>query len=198
MGQTIRSVEERWQQHSRSSSSCDFLLRAINKYGKNNFKIEVIKTCLTEKELNEEETRLIIELNSLAPNGYNLMTGGAAPKHSTFTKEKMSKTRQGKHPSWATKASTSLESRKKRSESHLKLDGIRWTQEEREKAKDGAQSRSKRVIDNFGVEHRSISEAGRNTNCSKEAVRQVAYGHWKETKSKDGRSFSFSFINELK
>jgi group I intron endonuclease len=194
VGQTIKSLEQRWRQHSRSDSNCDLLLRAINKYGKENFRIEIIKECSTESELNSEEVRLIKELNSLAPYGYNLMTGGAAPKHSDITKEKMSQTRKGKHPDWATQASTSEEARKKRSQSHLKLGSSVWTEERRNNAKKGAQERAIAVMDNFGIEYPSISEAARLTGCQNESVRLIVLRKQKKTKNKDGIVYTFRVI----
>jgi group I intron endonuclease len=170
------------------------LLRAINKYGKENFRIEIIKECSTESELNSEEVRLIKELNSLAPYGYNLMTGGAAPKHSDITKEKMSQTRKGKHPDWATQASTSEEARKKRSQSHLKLGSSVWTEERRNNAKKGAQERAIAVMDNFEIEYPSISEAARLTGCQNESVRLIVLRKQKKTKNKDGIVYTFRVI----
>lgn len=50
--------------------------RAIRKYGKNHFYVEKICDCSSQEELNEKEVYYIKEFNSIAPNGYNLTTGG--------------------------------------------------------------------------------------------------------------------------
>lgn len=50
--------------------------RAILKYGKENFKKEILEECEFEKELNEKEKFWIKELNSIVPNGYNITPGG--------------------------------------------------------------------------------------------------------------------------
>lgn len=177
-----------------SSSCCTFLKRAIKKYGKENFKIEIIKKCLHQEELDLEEEKLIKEYNSLAPNGYNLMTGGAAPKHSILTKEKMSKTRKGKHPKWATEASTSLEARQKRSESHKRLGSLVWTEKRKNKARLGASKRFKKIEDQNGNIYESITDAARITGCYRSAIQKVLKGEYKQVRNKLKESFVFKQI----
>jgi len=53
-----------------------YLKRAIKKYGKENFKKEIICECLSKEELNEKEKYWIKILNCKTPNGYNLTDGG--------------------------------------------------------------------------------------------------------------------------
>jgi group I intron endonuclease len=76
IGQTISSIEERWAGHCYNSSRCTRMKNAINKYGKENFSIEVIEICSTQEELDEKETFYIKQLNTLSPNGYNLKLEG--------------------------------------------------------------------------------------------------------------------------
>lgn len=52
------------------------LHQAFEKYGKENFIKEIVCEAKTEEELNELEIYWISELNSLAPNGYNISLGG--------------------------------------------------------------------------------------------------------------------------
>jgi group I intron endonuclease len=53
------------------------LQNAIKKYGKNNFKKEILDVCTNESELNEKEIFWIKELNSTNRTiGYNIGTGG--------------------------------------------------------------------------------------------------------------------------
>lgn len=79
IGQTRRTIEERWKQHIRSSfsdSSFDkgpFHL-AIKKYGIDTFKVEQIEECNNE-ELNDRETYWI-EYFDARHKGYNITTGG--------------------------------------------------------------------------------------------------------------------------
>lgn len=50
--------------------------KAIQKYGLDNFRRELICICETSVELNEKEKYYIQYFNSLLPNGYNLTKGG--------------------------------------------------------------------------------------------------------------------------
>jgi len=52
------------------------IIAAIKKYGRENFKKEIIEYCKSIDELNEKEIYWIKELNTLVPNGYNIGTGG--------------------------------------------------------------------------------------------------------------------------
>ena len=88
IGQTTTSVEKRWQEHVsnskrlRSKMVCD---AAINKYGKENIKIEVLEevevdekkpTLLVEK-LNKLERKYVSEYDSAnIAKGYNILLGG--------------------------------------------------------------------------------------------------------------------------
>lgn len=52
------------------------LKQAINKYGTNNFKKEILEYCDNKENLNEREVYWIKELNTICPNGYNINKGG--------------------------------------------------------------------------------------------------------------------------
>ena len=93
IGQTTTSLKRRWNMHksaSRKNRSNSALHSSISKYGYINFIIEPICSCFSEEELNLKEIYFIDTLNSLAPNGYNLKSGGANGKHTIESKEKMS------------------------------------------------------------------------------------------------------------
>jgi len=49
---------------------------AIKKYGKENFRKEILFETNNKEVLCEKEKEYIIECNSLSPNGYNLTSGG--------------------------------------------------------------------------------------------------------------------------
>jgi len=95
IGQTIRTIKERWKQHLRSNGCCA-ISAAIKKYGEENFIIEIVDSALSIDELNKKETEWIITLQSLAPHGYNLNTGGNNRRFSQEVKEKISKSHVGK------------------------------------------------------------------------------------------------------
>lgn len=76
IGQTVHSLEKRWIQHCVPRSSCKGLARAIKKYGKESFTVSIMSKASSLEELNHREQYYIRLFNTLAPNGYNLMTGG--------------------------------------------------------------------------------------------------------------------------
>lgn len=80
IGQTNTSIEERWKQHYTAAflpSHGDYNFafhRAIRKYGKENFKIELVEEC-NKDDLNEKE-RYWIQYYDSYNNGYNSTLGG--------------------------------------------------------------------------------------------------------------------------
>lgn len=83
IGQTIRTLGERWAGHR-----CDFmsgrkktaLYLAFNKYGIENFYIELIEDNIPYLMLDEKEIEYIRKYNSVSPNGYNISFGGQSYK----------------------------------------------------------------------------------------------------------------------
>ena len=98
IGQTVQPLIKRWQNHLSTSSGCLALKAAIEKYGRENFKIEEIQSTNTLDELNKAEEYWVDKLNTLAPNGYNLKTGGDNSIPSKETRLKMSKASKGQIP----------------------------------------------------------------------------------------------------
>lgn len=92
IGQTRRDINVRWRQHlSTAQNGKDantILYRAMNKYGCDNFNIQLIQeySFYSKEELiktlNEEEIRYISKYNSIKPNGYNMQHGGKSPTES--------------------------------------------------------------------------------------------------------------------
>lgn len=78
IGQTIRTIEERFREHCRTKCSENelnmLIKRAIKKYGKENFKITELERC-EEDRLDEREAYYISFYNSYN-NGYNMTKGG--------------------------------------------------------------------------------------------------------------------------
>lgn len=75
VGQTIRPVLERWRDHCRLDKG-NYFHRAIQKYGSDNFEIQIIDTATSGEELDEKEIYWIQKLNTLVPRGYNIKPGG--------------------------------------------------------------------------------------------------------------------------
>ena len=70
IGQTMRKDNEDYL------GSGTILKNAIKKYGRDNFKKEILQECFSKEELDIQEKYWIKELNSIRPNGYNICDGG--------------------------------------------------------------------------------------------------------------------------
>lgn len=94
IGQTKRTIKNRFKQHcsnvSRKSEKCTFLHRSMIKYGIKTFTCELVEE-VDEELLDEREIYYIEFFNTIAPNGYNLQTGGSSPKMHKQTRERISK-----------------------------------------------------------------------------------------------------------
>lgn len=96
IGQTVPSLEKRWYEQV-YNSRCPAIRDAINKYGEDNFTIEIIGAANTMDELNKKESYWISHYDSIAPNGYNLQSGGKNCRCAESTKQKSSALNSGKN-----------------------------------------------------------------------------------------------------
>lgn len=76
IGQAL-NTETRFRQHCKDCAKDCLVDYAIKKYGKENFSVEILEHQICD--YNEREKYWIKQLNSLAPNGYNISTGGDNP-----------------------------------------------------------------------------------------------------------------------
>lgn len=75
------------------------LKSAIQKYGKENFKREVLRVFDNERDAYSYEQQIVNESLISDPNSYNLSTGGLGGRtHSRVSKDKMSKSKKGSTP----------------------------------------------------------------------------------------------------
>ena len=91
------------------------LLQAIKKYGKHNFKREVLEILNSEEEMIKREIEIVNEEFRNRDDTYNIMTGGMYGSknkngltfknriHTEETKEKLRKASTGRHPSLETR-----------------------------------------------------------------------------------------------
>ncbi len=101
VGQTVQTLAERFKQHAQADS---LIGKAIRKYGKENFTIEVIEECETREQLNEREIFWIAFFNCKTPNGYNCTDGGDSGwSHTAETRARMSAAHTGTHLSEETR-----------------------------------------------------------------------------------------------
>ena len=132
IGITGRTVKERWGRNGTGYRECPYFWRAIQKYGWDNIKHEILYEGLTQEEACEMEIKLIAEYDATNPEkGYNDLLGGTTGKHSRpYTDERlrqMSETqkRLWEDPEYRKRLSDAhkgkvipLEQRKKMSEAH--------------------------------------------------------------------------------
>lgn len=95
VGQTTKTFDERMSGHKSAAGNlekkdgCRALNNAIRKYGWDNMTKEVILLC-NDSMLDHYETLFINKFGTLAPNGYNLTSGGDSKKeYSQDTIDKM-------------------------------------------------------------------------------------------------------------
>jgi group I intron endonuclease len=97
-----KNPKQRWNRHKYNSKKNkqrdnSLVSQAIYKYGEENFTFEIIISAKTQEELNWLEEKYIKELNSLSPNGYNLLSYNCGTNISSDeTKNKMRKSRSNK------------------------------------------------------------------------------------------------------
>ncbi len=95
IGSTIQSLSQRWSNHvweAQNRSSNNYFHRAIRKYGKENFHVELIDTANSLEELDQLENECIQFFNTLSPYGYNSLMD--VPTHRVFSKEFISRKRK--------------------------------------------------------------------------------------------------------
>lgn len=84
IGMTSKSMEERWRRHVILANSKQSRIKhtafaqAIKKYGPSNevWSHEILFICEKKQDAFDHEKRLISELKTLVPNGYNITLGG--------------------------------------------------------------------------------------------------------------------------
>lgn len=96
VGQTVKTLKERWAKHLSDKSGCLGIKSALKKYGPENFTIEQIDQAESLEELNKKESEWIAIIGSLSPFGYNLTTGGDHYRLSQESRDKMSKSLTGR------------------------------------------------------------------------------------------------------
>ena len=130
IGQTTRSVKERFGEHMKS----DYLIgRAIRKYGVENFTVEVIEECATPEQLNEREIFWIAKLNTKHPHGYNMTDGGEGA--TGLTEESLAKLRRKRTLETLKLMSVASKKRSDTPEGKATLDKARKSRWDKERAR---------------------------------------------------------------
>ena len=88
IGKCGGDIDKRKQDHFTGHGS-HLVKRAINKYGVENFRFHILLDGVLPEFLDMCEIEYIDKYNSIAPNGYNLRSGGEGGKPSKQSREKM-------------------------------------------------------------------------------------------------------------
>lgn len=200
VGLTKRNPEKRWLNGKGYKNSVCFK-HAIEKYGWENFKHDVVSSNMTADEASALETELIKKFNTTNIDyGYNLDSGGSFTTHSEITKEKIRSKITGLKRSQETiekirKASTgnknclgrkqTEESKQKNREAHMNKTHI-LSEESKERIALGHKDRKEIICIELNKIFPSIGLAAKYVNGSQGTIssvlcgtRKTAYGyHW--------------------
>ena len=183
-------IAYRWKQHkyelNRGRHDNDYLQKAWDKYGCNNFNFYIIELC-DVSELNEREVYYIDFYDALnRDKGYNLTSGGGQNKY--YSKEVCAKISQA-----LMGHAVSLETRIKLSENHADVSGEnhpmfgrKHSEEAKEKMRQagiGRPSARKNVTPVLCVEREVVcdnaTEAGKSLNLDSSAILKCCRGERK-------------------
>jgi len=107
VGQTKTTLYKRFASHvcAANRGSTAIIHNAIRKYGKDAFEVELLQECQSFDELDQAERRWIAELNTIAPNGYNVEAGGCRNRASMSeaTRAKLREAARHRSPEWYAK-----------------------------------------------------------------------------------------------
>lgn len=78
VGQTIKTISQRWKQHVANKGLQRALSCAIRKYGQDGFLVESIASAGGKEELNALEFDFVESYKTLMPFGYNMKEGGGS------------------------------------------------------------------------------------------------------------------------
>lgn len=149
------------------------IINAIRKYGKNNFKKEILEICSNEKIMDEREIFWIKELNATNRKiGYNICEGGK-----TFrTMKGENNPMFGKHLSEETKQKI-REKRKlqKMSDKQKEQLRIKWSGEE-----NPGRNKSKETLEKIKISLSKIDRTGVNSGMSGKTHSEETKKHWSE------------------
>ncbi len=108
VGQTTTTLKKRIDRYYEKRCMMP-IAKDMRKYGRENFKIEIIyENIKTKEELDALEIKAMKEHNTLIPNGYNIRVGGARAPMAESTKKKLSKKLKGREIKYGYKISETL------------------------------------------------------------------------------------------
>ena len=180
VGQTTRTVEERFQEHKWCQTSN--IGRAIRKRGLENFTTAILKMCDSQEELNYWEKHLIASRGTRYPNGYNNSDGGEGGWERT--PESIAKmSRSGMRHRNESKARTAQTLKGKTGTPH--------TEEEKAVLSAKCPNKRKVICVETNVIYDSVSEAARHNNLSLQSIYRVC-----QNKRKRTGGFHWKFVDD--
>ena len=198
IGQTVQILSARWSKHCHigKSNKGMAIVRAIQKYGKENFEIKVLSKCKSIEEMNHREAFYIKLFKTQCPNGYNISFGGLNSKHTEKTKKKISEANKGeRNPNFGKKAS--IETRKKQSAVRL---GVRRSNEVKKACSDRVQGEKHPMYGKHHTEEakKKISESNKGLNTWTLGRKENEETRNKKAIASTGRIASKETIEKLK
>lgn len=186
IGQTM-NLTKRNRGH-RQKTGCRAFYAAIKKYGWDAFEHKILAQGLTLDEANDVEVQMIDTHNTLAPNGYNLRTGGKNGLHSEESKRRQAEAKRGKkhRPESLLKISAASLSQSPETREKQRLSRVGKKQSDETKAKISAAKKGvkrspetcaniKAAKQNISAETRQkISDAAKNRKLSVETKAKIS------------------------
>lgn len=191
IGVTCRSVIKRWWGHTEPKKRNPSLLhKAVSKYGRDQFSIEVLSFAYSQEELNFLEKFLIYIHNANNSKfGYNIKEGGLTNwKHSPETKDKVRRSKLGFKHSEETKVLMSSQRKGiKKSPDHIakiraKHLGVKRSPEVVRNIREQARKYGNPITlrkDDVLFKFDSIREACRELNIARSSIQHVRAGRAK-------------------
>lgn len=196
IGQTTGKLEQRKTSHFNESKkdTTIYFHNALKKYGKKNFKWEIIYECDDKLILNVMETmKIIVEHSHKSEGGYNLTWGGEGSygyKHSDETKKKISESHKNISNETRIKMSESHKNIKKSDSTKRKMGEAKRKMTDETKTKIGIFNKGK-MMSEITRKKIGLSNIGKKmSEMSKKKMSEAKKGtkHSDETKSKMSES----------
>lgn len=195
IGITSQKPERRWRKNGIGYKDHLYFWRAIQKYGWDNFKHDILFIDLTKEEAEQKEVELIAYYNSNNVNfGYNMSIGGESGskgyKYSEEQRKRMSETRKGEKNGMYGRHHTK-EAIEKDREAHLRENLSEDTIYKMSIAKKG-KKRDRRAVEKqietisnkvicveTAIVYNGTKEAGRLNNLDSSSIAKVCRGERK-------------------
>lgn len=195
IGITSQKPERRWRKNGEGYKDHLYFWRAIQKYGWDNFKHDILYTDLTKEEAEQKEVELIAYYNSNNIDfGYNMSVGGESGskgyKYTNEQRKRMSENRKGEKNGMYGKHHTE-ESIEKGRIKHLRENLSPDTIRKMSVAKKGKKRSNESIIKQIetisnkvicietSVAYNGTKEAGRANNIDPSCISKVCRGERK-------------------